>query len=198
MRPSPIDGIANSGRRHDDGSRGADKGVHEGNCEKIGGNIAPDLLRDVDRLPLAGEPRQDLDQPPQKTVARNEEEVEKQDGGEQAAGGNLGYSPRADPFDRLSRYRRRTTVRHAIEWFLTILAIISILFLGSPRLADDQVKEKPQGAGRLPDRELRPGRRVLHRAAAEGPIRQARGPARDPPARHRRGPDRLGGCRRHA
>ena len=44
------------------------------------------MLRDVDRLPLAGEPGQDLDQPPQETVARNEEEVEKQDGGEQAAG----------------------------------------------------------------------------------------------------------------
>jgi len=46
-------------------------------CEKIGGNIAPDLLRDVDRLPLAGEPRQDFDQPPQETVARNEEERNK-------------------------------------------------------------------------------------------------------------------------
>ena len=35
-------------------------------------------------------------------------------------------------------------MRHAIEWFLTILAIISILFLGSRALADDQVKERPR------------------------------------------------------
>src|SRR5271165_4480993 len=57
-----------------------------GNCEEIGGNIAFDLLRDIDRLPLAGEPGQDLDQPPQETVPRNKEEVEKHHGGEQPAG----------------------------------------------------------------------------------------------------------------
>ena len=44
------------------------------------------MLRDVDRLPLAGKPGQDFDQPPQETVPRNEQEVEKHHGGEQPAG----------------------------------------------------------------------------------------------------------------
>ena len=86
MRRSPQNGIADSGRPHDQGGRGADKRVHQGDCEEIDGNIASDLLRDVDRLPLAGEPGQDLDKPPQETVTRNEEEVEKDDGGEQPGG----------------------------------------------------------------------------------------------------------------
>jgi hypothetical protein len=44
------------------------------------------LLRDVDRLPLAGEPGQDLNKSPQEAVTRNEEEAEKDDGGEQPRG----------------------------------------------------------------------------------------------------------------
>ena len=44
-----------------------------------------DLLRDVDGLPLAGEPGQNLDQPPQKTVPRHKQEVEKHHGREQSA-----------------------------------------------------------------------------------------------------------------
>ena len=45
-----------------------------------------DLLGDIDRLPLAREPGQDLDQPPQEAVPRYKQEIEKHHGREQPAG----------------------------------------------------------------------------------------------------------------
>ncbi len=82
----PKNRIADPGRPHDQGGRSADNRVHEGNCEEIGGNIAFDLLRDVDRLPLASKPGQNLDEPSQETVPRHKQEVEKHHGRKQAAG----------------------------------------------------------------------------------------------------------------
>ena len=84
-------------------------------------------------------------------------------------------------------------MQYVIDKFLTILVITAVLFLGSARPGRRSGEGKAPGAGRLPDCELRPGRRVLHRPAAQRPIRQARRPARHPPARHRRGPDHLPG-----
>ena len=83
---SPQDGIADPGRPHHERGRDADKPVNQGDCEEIRGDVAADLLRDVDRLPLAGEPGQDLDEPPQETVPRHKQEVEKHHRREQAAG----------------------------------------------------------------------------------------------------------------
>src|SRR5271170_7869324 len=94
--PTPVD--------HMTRAVAAPTSAFKGNCEEIGGNIASDLLRDVDRLPLAGEPGQDLDKSPQEAVTRNEEEVEKDDGSEQPAG--EASRPGED-----ARYNRST-----VEW----------------------------------------------------------------------------------
>ena len=81
---APEDGIADAGQPHHESRRDADGEVHDRDRHEIGGNVAFDLLGDVDRLPLAGEARQYFDDPAQETVARHQQEIQKQHRREEA------------------------------------------------------------------------------------------------------------------
>jgi hypothetical protein len=66
------DGIAQTACSGDDPGRDAHTGVHQGDREQVGRDIALDLLGDIDRLALVSEMRQHLDQAPQKRIARDQ------------------------------------------------------------------------------------------------------------------------------
>jgi len=74
---SPKDRVANPSKLHHASRREAHGEVHHRDRRQIGGNIAFDLLPDVYGLSFFAETRQNLDEPPQKTVARQEQEIEK-------------------------------------------------------------------------------------------------------------------------
>lgn len=76
---APERGVLAAAEGHGEARREADGGVHERDGHEVARDVALDLLRDVDGLPLVLEARQDLDEAAQERVARRQQEEEQQD-----------------------------------------------------------------------------------------------------------------------
>ena len=82
----PEDRVADPRKPHDHCRANTDCGVHERNGDEIRRDIAFDLLKDVDGLPLVAEAWQYLDESAEEGVTRHKQEKQKQNGRKESAG----------------------------------------------------------------------------------------------------------------
>ena len=96
------------GEPHRQCSGNTDGRVHDRDCDQVRGDVAFDLLRDIDDLALAAEARHYLDEPVQEDIAGHQEEKKKQHRGKETAGKVLGPREQLGQQSRTARRGRRT------------------------------------------------------------------------------------------